>query len=52
MRSKVKGSGLMLQESILQLYRRLRLDGYRKLFGAVQEREGSLSAIEAFRRTS
>ena len=48
MRSKVKGSGLMLQESILQLYRRLRLDGYRKLFGAVQEREGSLSAIEAF----
>ena len=38
----------MLQESILQLYRRLRLDGYRKLFGAVQEREGSLSAIEAF----
>ncbi len=38
----------MLQESILRLYRRLRLDGYRKLFGAVQEREGSLSAIEAF----
>ena len=38
----------MLQESVLQLYRRLRLDGYRKLFGAVQEREGSLSAIEAF----
>ena len=29
----------MLQESILRLYRRLRLDGYRKLFGAVQERE-------------
>ena len=26
----------MLQESILRLYRRLRLDGYRKLFGAVQ----------------
>ena len=48
MRSKVKGSGRMLQESILRLYRRLRLDGYRKLFGAVQEREGSLSAIEAF----
>ena len=38
----------MLQESVLRLYRRLRLDGYRKLFGAVQEREGSLSAIEAF----
>lgn len=38
----------MLYESVLQLYRRLRLDGYRKLFGAVQEREGSLSAIEAF----
>ena len=38
----------MLHESILKLYRRLRLDGYRKLFGAVQEREGSLSAMEAF----
>lgn len=38
----------MLCESILRLYRRLRLDGYRKLFGAVREREGSLSAIEAF----
>ena len=38
----------MLYESVLNLYRRLRLDGYRKLFGAVQEREGSLSAIEAF----
>ena len=38
----------MLCESILRLYRRLRLDGYRKLFGAVQERDGSLSAIEAF----
>ena len=37
----------MLQESVLKLYRRLRLDGYRKLFGAVQEREGSLSAMEA-----
>ena len=38
----------MLHESILKLYRRLRLDSYRKLFGAVQEREGSLSAMEAF----
>ena len=38
----------MLHESVLKLYRRLRLDGYRKLFGAVQEREGSLSAMEAF----
>lgn len=38
----------MLCENVLKLYRRLRLDGYRKLFGAVQEREGSLSAIEAF----
>ena len=34
--------------AFLKLYRRLRLDGYRKLFGAVQEREGSLSAMEAF----
>lgn len=38
----------MLYDSILRLYRRLRLDGYRKLFGAVHERDGSLSAIEAF----
>lgn len=27
----------MLHESVLKLYRRLRLDGYRKVFGAVQE---------------
>lgn len=38
----------MLYESVLKLYRRLRLDGYRKMFGAVREREGSLSAMEAF----
>ena len=38
----------MLPQSVMKLYRRLRLDGYRKLFGAVQEREGSLSAMEAF----
>ena len=38
----------MLHESVLKLYRKLRLDGYRKLFGAVHEREGSLSAMEAF----
>ena len=44
----MKGCDAMLPESIMKLYRRLRLDGYRKLFGAVQEREGSLSAIEAF----
>ena len=38
----------MFHESVLKLYRKLRLDGYRKLFGAVHEREGSLSAMEAF----
>ena len=38
----------MFYESVVRLYRRLRLDSYRKLFGAVHEREGSLSAIEAF----
>ena len=52
MRSKVKGSGRMLQESILRLYRRLRLDGYRKLFGAVQERGEASAPSRRFRRTS
>ena len=38
----------MLGESVLHLYQKLRLDSYRKLFGTVHEREGSLSATEAF----
>ena len=38
----------MLKDSLLQLYRWLRLDTYRCIFGSVKEREGSLSATEAF----
>ena len=38
----------MLQDSIINLYHRLRLDSYRQLFGAIQEKSGSLSATEAF----
>lgn len=37
----------MLQ-SIIRLYRFLRLDSYRHMFGALRERDGSLSATEAF----
>lgn len=38
----------MLEQQILRLYRKLRLLGYRKMFGAIRERNGSLSATEAF----
>ncbi len=38
----------MLEQQILRLYRKLRLLGYRKMFGAIREKSGSLSATEAF----
>ena len=38
----------MLEEQILQLYRKLRLLGYHKVFGTIHEKSGSLSATEAF----
>lgn len=38
----------MLEQEILLLYRKLRLLGYRKMFGAIREKSGSLSATEAF----
>ena len=38
----------MLQDCILNLYHRLRLDSYRQLFGVISEKSGSLSATEAF----
>ncbi len=38
----------MLQQSIRHLYRILRLNSYRQMFGAIQEKSGSLSATEAF----
>ena len=38
----------MFYESILNLYRKFRLLSYRDIFQAVQEKNGSLSATEAF----
>ena len=38
----------MLQQTLLRLYRQLRLISYRHIFGAIRERSGSLSATEAF----
>lgn len=38
----------MLQQTLRRLYRQLRLISYRRIFGAIRERSGSLSATEAF----
>ena len=38
----------MLRDEISRLYRQFRLLHYRKLFGRIRERDGSLSATEAF----
>ncbi len=38
----------MLKETIDKLYQRLRLGAYRRIFFSVKEKEGSLSATEAF----
>ena len=38
----------MLLQTLRQLYRRLRLTSYRRIFGSIRERSGSLSATEAF----
>ena len=38
----------MIRESLMSLYRRLRLGTYRQIFHAIRERDGSLSATEAF----
>ena len=38
----------MLLESIQSLYQKLRLDSYRRMFSAIREKPGSLSATEAF----
>ncbi len=37
-----------LTDEIIRLYKRFRLVNYRELFGRIREREGSLSATEAF----
>lgn len=38
----------MLQDEISRLYRQFRLLHYRRLFGRIREKDGSLSATEAF----
>ncbi len=38
----------MLYEKIKKLYEHLRLQHYRELFGRIRERDGSLSATEAY----
>ena len=38
----------MLEQQVLRLYRMLRLLAYRKMFGTIHEKKGSLSATEAF----
>lgn len=38
----------MLTEKLKSLYRKLRLVHYRELFGRIRDRDGSLSATEAF----
>lgn len=38
----------MLEHEILRLFRALRLLSYRRMFGAIREKSGSLSATEAF----
>ena len=38
----------MLLQTLRQLYRRLRLTSYQRIFGSIRERSGSLSATEAF----
>ena len=39
---------MAFQDTVMRLYRWLRLDSYRRIFGSVHERSGSLSATEAF----
>ncbi|NMA37483.1 MAG: MarR family transcriptional regulator [Papillibacter sp.] len=38
----------MLHQAITDLYKKIRLSHYRELFGRIREKDGSLSATEAF----
>ena len=38
----------MLTDEVIHLYKRFRLLNYRELFGRIREKDGSLSATEAF----
>lgn len=44
----MKGAMLMLQDSFLEVYDKFKLEFFRRIFEQVREREGSLTAMEAF----
>lgn len=44
----MKGAILMLQDSFLEVYDKFKLEFFRRIFEQVREREGSLTAMEAF----
>lgn len=43
-----KGGAAVLEENFLQVYDKFKMEFFRRLFSLVREREGSLSAMEAF----
>ena len=43
-----RGGEIMLEKSFLEVYDKFKLQFYRKVFELVRERDGSLSAMEAF----
>ena len=44
----MKGAILMFQDSFLEVYDKFKLEFFRRIFEQVREREGSLTAMEAF----
>ena len=44
----MKGELGMLQDNFLEVYDKFKLEFFRRIFELVREREGSLSAMEAF----
>lgn len=44
----MKGAIVMLQDSFLEVYDKFKLEFFRRIFEQVREREGSLTAMEAF----
>ena len=51
MRSKIKGDGgnhAMVEENFITIFDKFELQFFRKIFELVRERDGSLSAMEAF----
>ena len=44
----MKGELSMLQDNFLEVYDKFKLEFFRRIFELVREREGSLTAMEAF----